>query len=251
MSRRGRALSSRFARSAGGMATRLTEGSNPPWNAAAAGRFYRYMRVTPMARPSLVAGGEGGAAWNFELAAISFEFGHDIGGKEVKMMGIASPARNLRAFRRRRTGRLLFSKRDGCRSFVAEGCQRIDLHGATRRKKSSEGADGEDSDEHPGVVGEVGGLDAAEEVSEQWRKRKTQQKPCEEAGKDPGEPVSQDHAQDPGARRANGDANANFWRALCDGVREDPIDAAAWRGARRNGFRRGRDPRGPASARRG
>src|ERR1700730_3322981 len=94
----------------------------------------------------------------------------------------------------------------GC-SFVTQSRQRIDLHRATCREEGGERANDEDSQEHRGVIGHVGRLDAIEEMSEQRSNRKTQEKTGEEAEKDPGEPVGEDHAQNLSTWRANGHAD--------------------------------------------
>ena len=138
----------------------------------------------------------------------------------------------------------------GGSSFIAEGSQRIDLHCATCGEESGEGADGEDSNEHHGVVGYVVGLDAVEEVGEQRRNRKTQEESGDEAGKDPGESVGEDHAQNLSARRADSHADADFCRALCDRVREDTVDAAGGEDQRDHAKQRGEE-RGETALRMG
>ena len=99
-----------------------------------------------------------------------------------------------------------------------EGSERIDLHCAACREKSGECADNEDSDEHHGVVGQVGSLDAIEKVGEQRRNPKRQEDSGEETRKYPRKAVGEDHAQDLSPRRADSHADANLCRALSDGV---------------------------------
>ena len=74
----------------------------------------------------------------------------------------------------------------------------------------------EDSNQHHGVVGQIARLDAIEVLGEQRRNCKAQQESGEEAGKNPGEAVSEDHAQHLSARSTDSHTDAHLCRALCD-----------------------------------
>jgi len=71
--------------------------------------------------------------------------------------------------RRSTLSRIRINIQSGKRLFVAEGGERIDLHGAPRGQKRGESADDEHTDQNHDVVGCVAGLDSVEKTFEERR----------------------------------------------------------------------------------